>query len=227
MGQIYQLIQDGAFKPGDRLPAERELAQQLNVSRASVREAMRLLDMRGLVVIRPGAGTFITDENVETIVHAFSSLVSGEGTAASDVFEMRLVLEPQVASLAVQRAGDADIRRMKEILEAQAVEIAGGGTGVEFESEFRSAIANATKNSALIAVTQAISNILNQSSELSLLSPERSRLSLQYLGRILAAIESRRPTEAEEAMRQHIADIDREVHNLSADRTLTDSMPGR
>ena len=204
--------------PGDRLPPERELAQQLNVSRASVREAMRLLDMRGLVVVRPGSGTFITEDTVEAIIQAFSSMPSAENGAATDVFEMRLLLEPQVVSLAASRAMEADIRRMNEILDSQEADVAAGGSGAEFDSEFHFAIAEAAKNSALVAVTQAISDILRQSRDDSLLSPERSRLSLQSHRRILASIESRQSEEAERAMTEHISQIDRQVHNLFSRR---------
>ena len=179
---------------------------------------MRLLDTKRLVVIRPGAGTFITEDTTETIVQAFSSLLSDEDGAdtARDVFEMRLLLEPHIASLTSRRATELDVRLMKEILDAQDAEIAAGGTGVEFDTQFHFAIARATKNSALVAVTQAISEILIQSRENSLLSPERSLISLQSHRQILAAIEMRQHKKAEEAMHEHIAKIDREVHNLSS-----------
>ena len=202
------------MNPGDRLPPERELAQMLGVSRASVREAMRLLDMKGLVVIRPGAGTFITEDAMEAIVQAFSSLLDDD-SAASDVFEMRLLLEPHVVSLAAQRATEADLRLMDEHLAHQEADIAAGGTGVEDDTRFHFAIAEATKNAALIAVTRAISDILSQTREDSLLSPERSRLSLQSHWEILGAIQREEPPEAALAMRRHIADIDKEIHNLS------------
>ena len=216
VSQIFQLVQDGALKPGDRLPSERELAQQFNVSRASVREAMRLLDMKRLVVIRPGAGTFITEDTSESILQAFSSLLNGDGEedTAGDVFEMRLLLEPRIASLSAQRATDLDVSLMKEILDAQDAEIVAGGTGVEFDTEFHFAIARATKNSALVAATQAISDILTRSRELAILSRDRSLISLQSHRQILSAIEMRQHEEAEEAMREHITKIDREANNL-------------
>ncbi len=223
VAQIYGLVREGVLKPGDRLPPERELALQLDVSRASVREAMRLLDMKGLVVIRPGAGTFITEDVIEAIVQAFSSLLDDDTSAARDVFEMRLLLEPHVVSLAADRATDRDIRRMADILDGQEAEIAAGGMGVEFDTEFHAAIAAATKNTALIAVTQAIAGILSESREDSLLSADRSRLSLQSHRQILSAIERRMPLEAEESMRSHIADIDREVHDLSSHRSSAGS----
>ena len=221
--QIYGLVRDGALKPGDRLPPERELALQLNVSRASVREAMRLLDMKGLVVVRPGAGTFIIEDPIEAIVQAFSSLLSEDAGAASDVFEMRLLLEPHVATLAAERAGEVDIQRMRSILDSQEADIASGGTGVDFDTEFHAAIAGATKNAALVAVMQAISGILSQSREDALLSPDRSRLSLQSHRQIMAAVEGRSPAAAEAAMHSHIADIDREVQDLSWERVPSEA----
>ena len=117
--------------------------------------------------------------------------------------------------MAAERATEGDIRLMDQILNAQEADIDDGGTGVDDDSRFHFAIAEATKNVALIAVTQAISDILSQSRENELLSPERSRLSLQSHRQILSAIERGEPTEAEEAMHRHIADIDKEVHDLS------------
>ena len=195
----------------------------LSVSRASVREAMRLLDMKGLVIVRPGAGTFITEDAIEAIVQAFSSLLADDTNAASDVFEMRLMLEPHVVSLAAERATEDDIRLMGHILDAQDRDIASGGTGVESDVRFHYAIAEATKNVAFVAVTQAISDILSESREDGLLSPERSQLSLQSHRQILSAIERGQPSEAEKAMHRHIADIDKEAHDLSPNGSSTSS----
>jgi GntR family transcriptional repressor for pyruvate dehydrogenase complex len=224
VSQIYALVRNGDLSPGDRLPPERELAQQLGVSRPSVREAMRLLDIKGLVVIRPGAGTFIAEDDFDVIARSFSSLLDDDTGAARDVFEMRLLLEPHVVSLAAERAGESDIRRMTEILDAQESEIAAGGTGVEFDTEFHSTIAAATKNAALVAVMQAISGILSESREDSILSSDRSQLSLQSHRQIVSDIRQRAPQRAEESMRSHISDIDREVHDLSSGRTKRESV---
>ena len=68
VGQIQELIQEGVLKPGDRLPPERELAERLQVSRSSLREAMRALELQGLVVSRPGAGTFVSTESLDSLI---------------------------------------------------------------------------------------------------------------------------------------------------------------
>ncbi len=215
VAQVHNLVLDGQLNPGDRLPPERELAQQLSVSRASVREAMRLLDTNGLVDVRPGAGTFIATGTLEAIDKAFSSVLSNRGSNPRDLFEMRLLLEPHVASLAAQRATEQDVYAFNRVLAAQADDIAAGGSGVEFDLEFHFAIARATGNSALLAVTQAISDILLRSREPSLQSSERSRLSLQSHREILDSIRSGSPQQAEQTMHRHIAEIDKEVHDLS------------
>ena len=184
---------------------------------------MRLLDTKGLVDIRPGAGTFIAEDDMDVIARSFSSLLEDDTGAVRDVFEMRLLLEPHVVSLAAERAGESDISRMTELLDAQESEIAAGGTGVEFDMEFHSTIAAATKNAALVAVMQAISGILSESRGDSMLSSDRSRLSLKSHRQILSAIQQRAPQRAEESMRSHIADIDREVHDLSSSQGKNDS----
>ena len=197
----------------------------MGVSRASVREAMRLLDQKGLLAIRPGSGTFVTEDMVEAIVQAFSSLLTEPGDGVGDVFEMRLLLEPHVASLSAERATGDNIARMREILGQQRRDIDAGGTGVAYDIAFHFTIANATNNSALVAVTHAISDILSQSREDSLMSPGRSKRSLQSHVQILEAIESRDPRAARLAMHRHIAQIDREVHDLPA-RVLPQVIPG-
>lgn len=222
--QIIQLIRKGDLKPGDRLSPERELAQQLRVSRASVREAMRLLDMKGLLNVRQGAGTFISDDTVEATVQAFSSLLSYTANTVSDIFEMRLILEPHVVALAAERATPDDIRKMEEILDKQEADVASGGSGVDFDTDFHFTIAQATQNPSLVAVIQATSDILNQSRDAALQSPERSRSSLQSHRLILDAIKRKRPKEAEYSMTHHIAEIDRKVHNLPPEWQLSKSI---
>ena len=99
-------------------------------------------------------------------------------------------------------------------------------SGAEFDSAFHFAIAEAAKNSTLVAVTQAISDILRQSRDDSLMSPERSMLSLNSHRRILASIEGRRSEEAERAMTEHISQIDRQVHNLFSRRGRAEPATG-
>ena len=216
VAQIYGLIREGTLKPGDKLPPERELAQRFNVSRASVREAIRILGMRGLLVSRPGSGTFVTSDSLEAVIQAFSDLLTDERDSLAGIFEMRLLLEPQVASLASQRASDEDISLMRRILEEQEAQIARGESGAEADSRFHFAIASATQNTALIALSHAVEDILSQSRDPALQSVERSQRSLESHRRIMRGIERRSPEESRKAMHQHISQVDVEVHSLTS-----------
>src|SRR5215510_7143472 len=102
VAQLGQLIQEGKLCPGDRLPPERELAARLQVSRASVREALRSLELQGLLSSRQGSGTFIAAVSQEELLRAFARLAE-EGQTLRDIFELRLLLEPPIAALAARR----------------------------------------------------------------------------------------------------------------------------
>ena len=121
--QIRNLIDEGTLKPGDRLPSERELAEQLQVSRSSLREAMRTLELQGLVVSRPGAGTFVSNDTNGSVADALTAYLADGKDALKDVFEMRHILEPQMAALAAGRATPEDLQRLEQMLTQQADQI--------------------------------------------------------------------------------------------------------
>src|ERR671924_1595680 len=131
VGQLHQLIDDGRLKAGDRLPSERELAETFRVSRSSVREAIKTLENEGLVITRPGSGTFITAVDVEALIQPLASLLSRGKDALLDLFEMRRLVEPSIAALAAERAPSADILRLKEICTTQEQQVKGGASAVD------------------------------------------------------------------------------------------------
>ena len=107
-GQVTELVARGEFKPGDRLPPERDLAKLLGVSRPTVREAMIALEMAGLVEVRVGAGTFVTDKaknNGETTARLFE----GVGSSPLELIAARRAIEPEVAALAARLATPSEI----------------------------------------------------------------------------------------------------------------------
>src|SRR6267142_105801 len=102
--QVKQLIAEGRFKSGDRLPPERELAEKFVVSRTSVREALRALESLGLIDIRPGEGTFVREVSIDALVGPLALLMTSQREAIGELFEARRVLEPAIAALAASRA---------------------------------------------------------------------------------------------------------------------------
>src|SRR5206468_8120079 len=127
--QVKQLIAEGRFKSGDRLPPERELAEKFVVSRTSVREALRALESLGLIDIRPGEGTFVREVSIDALVGPLALLMTTQREAIGELFEARRVLEPALAALAASRGTPDEVQEREAILDDQAREIGAGRTG--------------------------------------------------------------------------------------------------
>src|SRR5437899_11653067 len=128
--QVKQLIAEGRFKSGDRLPPERELAEKFVVSRTSVREALRALESLGLIAIRPGEGTFVREVSIDALVGPLALMMTSQREAIAELFEARRVLEPATAALGARRATPDEVQDMERILEDQAREVAARPTGI-------------------------------------------------------------------------------------------------
>jgi GntR family transcriptional repressor for pyruvate dehydrogenase complex len=211
VSQIHDLVRKGQFKAGDQLPSERELAETFRVSRTSVREALRALETQGLVVSRTGTGNFVADLPIESLVAPLAALLIEEKHALADVFEMRELIEPHIASLAAERATKRDVERMRKILDKQRGEITRGGSGVEADADFHFSIGRATQNHALEKLVSGLMEILSHSREESLQTPGRSRASLDSHYGILSAIEDHDKEAAREAMLLHIKQVEQNV----------------
>jgi GntR family transcriptional repressor for pyruvate dehydrogenase complex len=211
VGQLHQLIDDGKLKAGDRLPSERELAETFRVSRSSVREAIKTLENEGMVISRPGSGTFITAVNVEAIIPPLASLLSRGKDALIDLFEMRCLVEPSIAALAAERATPGDILRLKEIYTQQEQQINRDTSAVDSDAAFHLTIGRATHNAALQRLVASIVEILKPIREKSLQTPGRAHKSLASHREILVAIERHDPELARQAMQRHIQAVEQNV----------------
>jgi GntR family transcriptional repressor for pyruvate dehydrogenase complex len=211
VGQLYQLIDEGKLKAGDRLPSERELAETFRVSRSSVREAIKTLENEGMVITRPGSGSFITAVNVEAIIPSLASLLSRGKDALVDLFEMRCLVEPGIAALAAERATPADILRLKQICGEQARQINRDTSAVDSDAAFHLTIGQATHNAALQRLVASIVEILKPIREKSLQTPGRAHKSLASHREILVAIERHDPELARQAMQRHIQAVEQNV----------------
>jgi len=209
--QFHVLIRQGELKHGARLPSERAMAEQFKVSRSSVREAIRSLELQGMVVTKRGSGTSINTQDLESVVALLAStLSSGPGAldTLNDIFEMRHVLEPQIAAMAALRATPVEISRLADILVEQERQIAAGETAVEADTAFHFALATATHNAALIKVVSAVEDILSRSRNENLQTPGRPGLSLDSHRRILESIRIGDSEEARRAMDHHLTVVE-------------------
>jgi GntR family transcriptional repressor for pyruvate dehydrogenase complex len=209
--QIHELIRQGKLKAGDQLPSERELAETFKVSRTSVREALRTLETKGLIISRTGMGNFVADLPIEALIAPLAKLLIEEKTALADIFELRKLIEPHIAALAAERATNKDINRMKRILARQGEAVNRGETSVEADAELHFAIGQATQNQALEKLVSGLMEILSQSREESLQTPDRRRASIESHRKILSAIERHDKTRAQKAMFHHIEQVEENV----------------
>jgi len=206
--QLERLILDGALKPGDKLPPERELAERFGVSRSAVREAIRSLELKGLVEPRPGEGTLVRTPSIDSLLDPLASLLGQRLEVVHELLEVRSMIEPHLAGRAARNAGPEDIAQLEAILERQKAKVSRQELAIEEDSDFHYTIARASKNSVILKVVDMLMDILRESRERSLQVEGRREKSLAGHRRILNAIKRRDVEGAEEAMRQHLAEIE-------------------
>lgn len=206
--QIQRLILDGALKPGDKLPPERELAEKFDVSRSSVRDAIRSLELIGLVEPRQGEGTVVREVSAESLVNPLTTMLVRKRELVGELLDVRRMIEPPLAARAAAHASPEEIGYLEDILRRQKEKVAQGELSIEEDSEFHYAIATAAKNSVVLKMLDVLMDLLRESRERSL--QVEGRLQKSFLGhrRILRAIQRHDTAAAEAAMHQHLEEIE-------------------
>jgi len=212
--QIERLILK-KLQPGDKLPSERELAEMLSVSRSSIRDAIRSLELMGLVEPRQGAGTIVREISAETLVNPLSSLLIRQQQQVSELLDFRKMLEPPLAARAATHASAEEIAEMEEILRRQDEKVSHGDLAIKEDSDFHYNVAMASGNSVVLKVLDILMDLLRETRERSLQVEGRPQKSQAGHRRILAAIKRHDAEAAKAAMRRHIEDIEEIVLNES------------
>jgi GntR family transcriptional repressor for pyruvate dehydrogenase complex len=208
--QIERLILN-KLHPGDKLPGERELAETLGVSRSSIRDAMRRLELLGLVEPRQGSGTVVREVSTDTLVSPLANVIAHKRQMVGELLDFRKMLEPPLAGRAATHASAEDVKALEEILGRQQERLRQGGLAVEEDSEFHYRIALASGNSVVLKVLDVVMDLLVETRSRSLQLEGRPQKSLAGHKRILAAIKRRDAAGAEAAMRQHIQEVEKMV----------------
>ncbi len=202
--QIERLILK-KLRPGDKLPSERELAEMLVVSRSSIRDAIRSLELMGMVEPRQGAGT------IDSLVNPLADALKRKEKRIGELLDFRKMLEPPVAARAAARVSADEISEMEEILERQEEKLRRGESTIAEDSEFHYAVALASGNSVVLKVLDALMDLLRDSRERSLQVEGRPQKSLAGHRRILGAIKRKNAEAAKVAMRRHIENVEKIV----------------
>jgi GntR family transcriptional repressor for pyruvate dehydrogenase complex len=163
-GNIQELVAARELQPGDRLPPERDLAEFLNVSRPTVRDALRLLQHRGLVTMKPGSGTYVTEMGTAPVAESIERFFSVKDCSYEDLMQVRELLEPGAAAMAAANATPEDIRILRQGVETleQAFQLHDSKRLALAESSLHRAIVNASKNELLIAVYAGIAHLVEK-----------------------------------------------------------------
>src|SRR5215468_591014 len=217
--QIEESVLSGQLKPGDQLPAERELAQRFGVSRTAVREAVKALREKGLVEAYSGKGTFITDGTTQAVRQSLDLMVKiGQTEGTGHLAELRAILEPEIAALAAGRIQEPELATMRE-----AVSIMDGAgqdpeAYIEADLDFHLALAEAAANPLILSLLDSIVGLLREQ-RLRIFrvpgGPERGQF---HHKKILEAVERHDAEKARQAMRAHLQQVSEDSQAPAAKR---------
>jgi GntR family transcriptional repressor for pyruvate dehydrogenase complex len=205
--QIADAIRAGDLRTGDRLPSERALAAQMEISRPTLREAIKILSEAGVVDSRVGGGTFVKSETIPAdLLEARSTLRVGE---VAQVLEARRLLEPRVAQLAGLYATEDDLERMQKLIDAQR-ELSGDRERVRvLDTRFHLAIARATRNDVIVQQMRLLLGHVEIARDMALRTPLEPGLIVATHERTLAAIIGGDADEIDAAMDEHLSYLER------------------
>jgi GntR family transcriptional repressor for pyruvate dehydrogenase complex len=202
--RIRQLILAGSMPQGRPLPSERVLAERLGVSRGSVRDALRSLEILGLLDVRHGQGTFPRELSVDRLVTPLASVLAYQRDLQSELMDVRRMFEPAVARVAATRVTDADVAILQRVLDKQRRKLAAGQSTIAEDTAFHAAIARATHNRVAVRLMETLNDLLMESRKLTLRQKGRPQRSFEGHEAILTAMRHRDPDAAERAMHDHI-----------------------
>jgi GntR family transcriptional regulator, transcriptional repressor for pyruvate dehydrogenase complex len=214
--RLVLLIAERQLRPGDKLPSERDLAAMMHVSRPSLREALRALDIMQIVEIRQGSGTYVKSLKPEVLVEHFDFVFSLDDPTFAEFLEARTMLEPGIAAMAALKATDAELAEISACLERTANAVHDPQHFLDADRELHELITAAAHN-------QIVGRFMATLTRLGLASRQRTvalkgvrEESLEDHHAIVAALQRRDPEAASRAMRKHLERIHKSLSEIVA-----------
>jgi GntR family transcriptional repressor for pyruvate dehydrogenase complex len=208
---VEQLVTNGKLQVGDRLPPERELAERLGVARGVVREAVKLLAVRGLVTIEPGRGTFIVENSAGSISEHLAHMFRMGKISYRDLNELRQVLEVQIARLAAQRATPDNLADMRQAVEEMDQNIASPEEYIAADLDFHLALASATHNRLFELLISIIVDLLQTTRRMIFEVPGAPQRGQVWHRLVYEAVSRGNAGDAAEAMEKHMQQISQDT----------------
>lgn len=209
--QIKAMIIDGTLKKGDKLPSERDLAEQLAVSRTSVREAIRALQVIGLIDSRQGEGNFIRESFENSLFEPMSMMFMLEQSKPEDILELRKIVEIETAALAAKKISEDEIRELGEIIE-KLKENNSEDENIVIDKAFHYKIAKASGNLMIINILNVISTLIDEFIKGArgriLTDGENKNVLMDSHENIYKSLREHNPKEAARYMRKHFELVD-------------------
>src|ERR687893_2709443 len=210
--QLLEMVISGGLEPGERLPPERELCAHLGVSRTVVREALNLLEARGLISIEHGRGAVVSGGNPRAVRETLGLLLRVQPKTLWELLEMRKILEVEVAGLAAERAEEEDVRAMHIQLDRMLASIDAPEGYVDADVAFHSLLARGARNGVLLTMLEPIVDLLRASRRVS--ASRRPGSALRASGEheeILRRVEVGDAEGARREMRAHLSNTAKDI----------------
>ncbi|MGE5449776.1 MAG: FadR/GntR family transcriptional regulator [Methanomassiliicoccales archaeon] len=211
VSQLQDMMVEGLYNPGDKLPSEREMAEVLGVSRPSVREAITALAAMGILEVRPGEGTFVAHTSDRETIKSLAMILAVERNSLAELMEVRRILECEAAAMAAGRANNEDIELMEDLLTSMKATAERREQGVEFDLQFHFAVAQATHNRVLHRLINTLDELMHQTFILNrqemYSSPGVANRIISEHEAILDGIKNHQPRAARQGMNSHLSHV--------------------
>ncbi len=213
--QIRSAIFDGRLRPGDKLPSERELAEKFKVSKATLREALRSLEVLGFLQMRKGisGGAFVTEVDMVKARDSFTNFLLFKNLSLEDLSEVRLLLEPYIAAKATPAITEEDLQRLEKLIKdsEHAMKNHLSMASRQDEIEFHRIIASITGNPILMFILDFVESLLIDTKEILSPGKEFSGKVLRAHRRIYNAFLERNVKKVHEEMVRHIREVEKDL----------------
>jgi len=203
--ELKRVLEEKTFSPGDKFFSENELTAKFGVSRSSIREALRLLEVAGFVKVQHGKGIFVSDSSLAG-QKAFEKWLDENETSLAEHFEIRLIIDPKAAASAAKKADEGDIKKLREICARFKKAFEAGNTAdiINLDEQFHLSLAKSTKNRTLYMIMKTMTQSLPEGWISSLHVPGRIEKTIKEHCGIVDAIEDRNMLHAGQRMAEHL-----------------------